>query len=167
MLTMLTLDVISRKTMFKVLFVCSENTCRSPMAQYIFNKLAKDAGAKALMSTSAGIYAKDGAKMSENAKLALTELGINSKFKSHGVNFKNVNDANLIVAMTARHKVSLVTEFNCLDKTVTFAEIGGQDIPDPYGQGLTQYRKCASLIFGNCVNLIRLLIKEKKVCLKK
>ena len=153
--------------MFNVLFVCSEDTCRSPMAYYIFNKLSKESGVKALSSSSAGLYGKDGAKMSENAKLALKELGITTRFKSKALSRELVNEADLIVAMTARHKVSIVTDYNCLDKTVTFAEIGGEDVLDPFGQDLNTYRKCASIIFGNCVKLIRYLIKEKKVCLRK
>lgn len=137
------------------------------MAQYIFNKLVKEAGVSATKAESAGIYAKDGSKMSDNAKLALKELGITTRFKSQAITNEIVRNADLIVAMTARHKVSTVTDYNCLDKTITFAEIGAEDVSDPYGGNIDDYRKCASVIFANCVKLIRMLLKEKRICLKK
>ena len=72
--------------MFNVLFVCTENTCRSPMAQYIFNHLIKTMGIKNVKAQSAGLYARPNGKINENAKniekIAIIEtVTVSSKVK--------------------------------------------------------------------------------------
>jgi protein-tyrosine phosphatase len=59
----------------KVLFVCTANTCRSPMAQAIFDALAKDEGLP-FRAESAVTEAPEDAAMAENAVAALEEAGI-------------------------------------------------------------------------------------------
>ncbi len=61
--------------MEKVLFVCTANICRSPMAQELFNALAEDTGLP-FRAESAGTAALEGRPMAENALAALEEAGI-------------------------------------------------------------------------------------------
>ena len=61
--------------MKKVLFVCTANTCRSPLAQAIFDTLAEDEG-RPFRAESAGTEALEGTAMAENAVAALEEAGI-------------------------------------------------------------------------------------------
>ena len=58
--------------MQKILFVCTGNTCRSPMAEKIFNHRAPSG----YRAASAGIVTRDGKPISENSRLALEEIGI-------------------------------------------------------------------------------------------
>lgn len=63
--------------MKKILFVCLENTCRSAMAESIFKAITK--GDKKIKCYSAGLEATEGQPMTENAVLALKQLGINPR----------------------------------------------------------------------------------------
>jgi protein-tyrosine phosphatase len=65
----------SRERVKKILFLCTANTCRSPMAQAIFDTLAKDEGLR-FQTESAGAEALEGTVMAENAVAAPEEAGI-------------------------------------------------------------------------------------------
>ena len=52
----------------KIIFACSGNTCRSPMAEAAFKKMLADEGVKGVEVTSRGVVANVGADISENAK---------------------------------------------------------------------------------------------------
>ena len=75
--------------MKKVLFVCTGNTCRSPMAEGIFNKLATEYGIDAV-AESAGLNTKNDLPVSENAVKACAEIGIDIR----GHKSKNFDDCN-------------------------------------------------------------------------
>ena len=64
--------------MKRVLFVCTGNTCRSPMAQGLMNHLSNEKEL-AVQATSAGLAA-DGEPIAENALAALQELGIDMSY---------------------------------------------------------------------------------------
>ena len=150
--------------MFNVLFVCTENTCRSPMAQYIFNHLTKNMGIKGAKATSAGLVARENGKMAENAKKALKEIDVKTHFKPKTVTLDMLNKADIVICMTIKHKVELALKFNYLEKLTTFGElVGGEDVADPYGGSLSVYENTANIIYKNCVLLIRKLIKEGKI----
>lgn len=61
--------------MRKIIFVCTANMCRSPMAAAMFNALTKQRGL-ACRAESAGVMALEGKPMAENALAALEEVGI-------------------------------------------------------------------------------------------
>jgi len=150
--------------MFNVLFVCTENTCRSPMAQYIFNHLVKTMGIKGVKATSAGLCARENGKMAENAKKALKEIDVKTRFKPKTATIDMINNANLIICMTIKHKVELALRFNVLENLTTFSEyVSGEDVLDPYGGNLAVYENTANIIYKNCVLVLRKLIKEGKI----
>lgn len=138
----------------KVIFVCTGNTCRSPMAEYLFRYIL---GKKRKLSlydvSSAGLCAEEGAPMTDNAAAALKSLGVNirKKHAAHMLTYDEAQKADLIVCMTARHKAAL-GEFAA--KTKTVSEItGGHDVSDPYGGDLNEYKRCAEYLLYACEDI--------------
>lgn len=120
-----------------VLFVCTGNTCRSPMAEVIFNSMHKNA-----VAASCGLYAQNGAPASENAVLAAKELGCDlSHHKAVQITGEMLENADLVLTMTAAHKASLPKS----EKIMTIAEAAGlpnDEVSDPFGGSLEDYRNC-------------------------
>ena len=88
--------------MQQVLFVCTGNTCRSPMAEYLFNQAAAQQGL-AWRAASAGLYAGD-APMSPGALVALAKHSIDgSRHRARPLSDALVQDADLILCMTQEH----------------------------------------------------------------
>lgn len=130
--------------MKKILFVCTGNTCRSPMAEGIFNYEAKKRGL-AWEASSCGIAAEEGAPASANARLALLERGINmSAFKSRHMTQKLLSEADKIYCLNMKHYLAIAGIFpQYLNKIGIISESG---ISDPFGGELSDYIACAGKI---------------------
>lgn len=127
--------------MKKVLFVCTGNTCRSPMAQAVFNILVKDSGVE-LLADSCGLYA-DGSPISENSKKALFDAGIDFDYISKPISEKLVSEADYIFGITRNHGNAIITMFpDYADKVYAFP----MDISDPFGGNLETYKACLTEI---------------------
>ncbi len=126
--------------MKKVLFICTGNTCRSPMAQALFNRYAQDNGIDAV-ADSAGIAAAEGMPASENSIIAMKEIGVDMSEHSAKVISRPLLDAaDLIVCMSEGHAELL--------KAAGYASIVfGKGIPDPYGYKLDEYRTCRDRMY--------------------
>jgi len=123
-------------------FLCTGNTCRSPMAEGLMRKILQDAGCADIQVRSAGVAAFPGDCASENAVLAAAELGADiSAHRSSRLSAQLLNATDLAVCMTAQHQ-SAVLQYAPNAKT---AVLGG-GIPDPFGQDLDAYRACAAAI---------------------
>lgn len=138
--------------MKKILFICSGNTCRSPMAEGIFRKISNERGIK-VEALSAGIFAGEGLKAAKHAICAALEKGANiSSHKSRALEEMILSDADLILTMTNQYKELLIENFPiCNGKIYTLKEYNGAypsdlDIHDPFGSDLENYRKCADEI---------------------
>ena len=155
--------------MRSVLFVCSGNTCRSPMAEAIMADLIEDHPTLGgLEVRSAGTFACEGARMSEYAEKALQELGIKPRrHRASPLTPELLDNSDLILTMQEQH----LEEINALspdsqDKAHTlkgyvegvsgFDASGDYDIPDPYFQPLEVYVECAQ----DLKSCIELLIKK-------
>ena len=124
----------------QVLFVCTGNTCRSPMAEYCFARLT---GGK-YCSVSAGLFAFDGECMSDNSLAVLEENGIDGKnFRSQSVTFDLVQSSTLILTMCESHRQELLMRYPQAAEKCTLLRhfSGGRDVRDPYGQPLAVYRE--------------------------
>ena len=125
---------------YTVLFVCTGNTCRSPMAEAIYNSYAKKLGLDR-QAFSAGLFA-DGAQISQHAKTVLEENGLadeNFTRKSVMIDDELCRSADAIVGMTEAHAMKLIMTF---PQYATKIRTLNRDIPDPFGGYLDDYRKC-------------------------
>lgn len=144
----------TRTPRIKVVFVCTGNTCRSPMAEFIFKDYVrkKKLGGRFVIS-SAGIAAEIGCPMADNAAHALKTLGIRYTPRTAvQLDLKTAEGADLIVCMTAAHKRAIGTS----PKLVTVAELtGGEEVLDPYGGSEAVYVKCAEHLRYACQDIFR------------
>ncbi len=133
----------------KVLFVCTGNTCRSPMAQVLAKEIhGKTAHLPQAEYTSAGLSANDGDEASESAKKVMAEMGLSlDEHHAKLVTEDMLNKADLVFTMTNQHRSMLLSRFQGLAaKTFVLNRYVGAeqtDIPDPYGQSLEVYRHTA------------------------
>ena len=135
----------------KVLFICTGNTCRSPMAETILRKKAEERNLNCEVS-SCGLQVIPGSVMSENAKNALAACGYSAgDFKSRQGGREFYAEADLIVCMTPLHKYYVSGYKN----VYTVAEItGGKDVSDPYGSCIDEYISCLRELETACDAII-------------
>ncbi|HJT23401.1 MAG TPA: low molecular weight protein arginine phosphatase [bacterium] len=129
----------------KILFVCTGNTCRSPMAEGLLKKIAKD-NQLPVEVQSAGLAAFSGVAAAPEAVQACQEKGVDiSAHQSQPLGKTLVMESDLILTMTGKHKEMIVKKMPALEPKVAlfseFAGAGTQDIEDPVGQTIETYRK--------------------------
>ena len=131
--------------MFTVLFVCTGNTCRSPMAETWFRHLVEDADLDITVH-SAGTHGIDGDSASNQARLAVADEGLSLEgFRSSGLTAGKAADADLIIGMTQSHLNQLkMLDPDLADKACTLLSLTGSDadISDPFGMDTAVYKNC-------------------------
>jgi len=130
-----------------ILFVCTGNTCRSPMAEGFLKKMWPEDKDKVKIS-SAGTSTLMGLKPTELAVKALRERGVDIfSHRSTPLNRNLVEKADLILVMSNFHK-KMVSEISSIKEgkiflLKEFASGHKEEIPDPIGESLETYRQCA------------------------
>ncbi len=144
----------------RILFVCTGNTCRSPMAAALLNHMVRprevcSACADAvevppMVATSAGLYAADGAPITPAAANALRAAGIvptaGNDYTAHRartVTADMMAQADEVIAITGRHAMELMLRF---PEHAAKIETLPMDIADPYGGGDAVYRECLDML---------------------
>jgi len=127
----------------QVIFVCTGNTCRSPMAEGLLKNLAVE-GVEVI---SRGLFVPEESRASFSSEKAMKSMGIDiSSHISKQLTMDEAEKADLILTMTSAHKKTILNANEGFkDKTFTLCEAAGEsgEIDDPYGRDDDVYFDCA------------------------
>ena len=153
----------------RVCFVCTGNTCRSPMAAAVANAMAyaplaklpeavREFGRPGLEAYSAGLAAREGDPIAPNALKALEAAGVPvvpgrdyHRHTAHTLCEEEAERYDLLVALSREHALGLLLRFPQLAGRITTL---GEDVPDPYGGSEQDYGVCLERI----TRLVRALL---------
>lgn len=149
----------------RVCFICTGNTCRSPMAEAVANALAaeeaerlastlpegmRDCITPRLEACSAGLYPIEGDPIAHNAIAALEEAGVRAvptrDYHGHlaaALTEQTVNACDLLVGMSGSHVMELLMRYPQAAQRIVCMP---QSISDPFGGDLARYRACLAEI---------------------
>lgn len=129
--------------MKEILFVCTGNTCRSPMAEVFFNKLAGEKGISA-QAFSRGLFVPAAEPANAKAIAAAKEYGCDlGGHTATGMTMQDAERADRILTMTKDQADALKAALPEAD----VATLGGEDIPDPFGGSEEAYAAAAQAIY--------------------
>ena len=133
----------------KIIFVCTGNTCRSPMAAALAAQIFAESGLDVEIF-SAGVSAVKGQPASLHAIQVMKDSGLClQSHKASDICGEALESAGLVLTMTASHRAILLSDYPAAEgKIFTLAGYAGdtQDVADPFGGRLEEYRACATQI---------------------
>lgn len=152
------------ETVRKILFVCTGNICRSPMAEALMVERLRQGGGQFFSVSSVGIFANPGNFPDTLAVAAAREAGVDiSGHRARVVTDENLSWADLVLVMESAHgkvisrmfphhsgKVGLLGDYSQ-------SRGGAREIPDPYGSSIEIYRSCFEDIGGAIQGLLQSL----------
>lgn len=138
----------------RIIFVCTGNTCRSPMAEAIFKDIIKEKRIdESFEVSSAGVYAFNGDPASYQAiEVMKNEFGIDIKsHRAKVLDDLDIENADLILTMTKHHRKMIIDiSPESSSKVHILKEFAGDesdsDVIDPFGQDYYVYKNCAEEI---------------------
>lgn len=142
----------------RILFVCTGNTCRSPMAEGILRSMAEKRDLK-LEVKSAGIRVYNGDLASKNSIEAMKKIDIDiSGHLATQLNNDLIQEADLVLTLSSSHKDFIVSNYPwSREKVFTLNEYAygvKKDVTDPYGRNLAFYERTRDEIYQAVLNAI-------------
>ena len=123
--------------MKKIMFICSGNTCRSPLAEGLFKKYLKENNITDIDVGSAGVGAFAGDGVSINSILVANNRGVDiSSHRARNINPEHILTTDLFFCMSVSHKQ--VLSRHCNEEKIVVLNVA-----DPYGRPIEAYEECA------------------------
>jgi protein-tyrosine phosphatase len=148
-------QALRRLASYILVFVCTGNTCRSPMAEALMrHRVAEDLKCsladleeQGVTIVSAGISARAGGKASPESAQVVQERGLDlSAHESQPLGERLVRFADLVLTLTRAHRDAIVAEWPDAAARVKLLCRDGSDVADPIGGPIELYRRCADQI---------------------
>ncbi len=142
-------SIIEVELATQIAFVCTGNTCRSPLAEVMFRQMLSEWQENAQNKVnyeviSAGTSAIHGAPPSENSLRVAQDFGLDlSKHRSQPISESLMKDCDFIFTMTRSHRDLLTSVLGKWDNQIVPLAGETADIADPFGGSLKDYRACA------------------------
>lgn len=155
-------DVMQIMKYRKIVFVCTANTCRSPMAEAIYRGMAVDG---ALEVVSRGLVVLFGEPSNQKAEMVVENHNLSlERHVSTQLTQEDLGEEVLVLCMTAAQKIKIAEEFGVLDNVFTIKEFAGEegDVIDPYGGTVLDYEECFSELSRLIKKLLIKLNEEAK-----
>lgn len=159
----MTSNDLKRMTGSLYLFVCTGNTCRSPMAEGLFRKMLSDKlqcdvtelADRGYQVASAGVAAGPGSPAATEAVRLLLSEGVDlTDHLSQQLSEELLDQADLILTMTRGHRDVILMSRPDVEQKVKLLSPEGRDVSDPIGGGLSEYESCKTEIVTYLQKLI-------------
>jgi low molecular weight protein-tyrosine-phosphatase len=154
--------------MIKVMFVCTGNVCRSPMAHYYMQKKVKDLGLEnEFLISSCGTYAVTGEHATDNAIVSMKEYDVNlENHRATNIEDTDIDNYDYVITLTTRHKDNVLYHYPKLKgkvftlKEFVLDDVKYMDIDDPWGLNIIVYKDTAKEIVEYVDKLIEKLVRK-------
>ncbi|MGB4661594.1 MAG: low molecular weight protein arginine phosphatase [Mobilitalea sp.] len=126
----------------KIIFVCTGNTCRSPIAEAIFKNLEKVSDIKVI---SRGLVVLFAEPLNPKAEIIIKKHDLDlSNHVSKGLKASDIDENTIILTMTESQKKKVLELYPEVKEVFTIKEYAGEsgDVADPYGGTLMDYEEC-------------------------
>lgn len=126
----------------KLIFVCTANTCRSPMAETIFKSMDTNSD---MIVCSRGVVVLFSEPSNPKAEMVLENHNLILKdHVSKPLKLSEIDESTLILTMTESQKKQVMQSYDLADNVYTLKEYVGEygDVTDPYGGTLVDYEEC-------------------------